>query len=126
MLNSMRFGNLEQATIDAFKALSREIVYTDGIQPTELFPTRAEVENSNQSRLRQLPGLVYTYNANDHGGIDSRGQRISPQQTERLLERLIAPKAIHLKVGAQVMLIKVTIKRHIRTARLTTLCHGRI
>ena len=37
MLNAMRFGKLDAKTTQAFKALSRPVVYTDGIEPTELY-----------------------------------------------------------------------------------------
>ena len=36
MLNEMRFGRLSQQSIAKFKALSREIVYEDGLGATEL------------------------------------------------------------------------------------------
>jgi len=36
MLNEMRFGKMTKASIDRFAGLRREIVYTDGIEPTEL------------------------------------------------------------------------------------------
>jgi len=37
MLNEMRFGILSPTSISKFKALSREIVYEDGLGPTELY-----------------------------------------------------------------------------------------
>jgi ATP-dependent DNA helicase PIF1 len=37
MLNEMRFGRLSDKSIAKFKALSREIVYEDGLSATELF-----------------------------------------------------------------------------------------
>jgi len=36
MLNAMRFGELDQKTVEAFRKLSRPVRYTDGIEPTEL------------------------------------------------------------------------------------------
>lgn len=36
MLNDMRFGRVNAKTTEAFKALSRKVTYTDGIEPTEL------------------------------------------------------------------------------------------
>lgn len=61
------------------------------------FPTRQEVERSNDSRLRNLPGAVYHYEANDSG---------DPNVRDRLLSNMMSPKAMDLKKGAQVMLIK--------------------
>ncbi|KAF8656392.1 hypothetical protein AX16_002577 [Volvariella volvacea WC 439] len=106
MLNSMRFGQLTPAAINAFSKLSRKVQYDDGIEPTELFPTRKEVTNSNESRLRQLPGKPLEYQASDLQGRDPDGNITTLQVMERLLDRLVAPSKVHLKVGAQVMLIK--------------------
>jgi ATP-dependent DNA helicase PIF1 len=36
MLNEMRFGQLSPASIAKFKSLSRQVVYEDGINATEL------------------------------------------------------------------------------------------
>lgn len=36
MLNAMRFGKMDAKAVQAFGALSRPVVYDDGIEPTEL------------------------------------------------------------------------------------------
>jgi ATP-dependent DNA helicase PIF1 len=36
MLNEMRFGRLSLASVNKFKSLKREILYDDGLGPTEL------------------------------------------------------------------------------------------
>ena len=36
MLNAMRFGKLDAEAIMAFRELSREVHYDDGVEPTEL------------------------------------------------------------------------------------------
>ena len=36
MLNAMRFGLMDSSTIKIFKGLAREVVYDDGLGPTEL------------------------------------------------------------------------------------------
>ncbi|XDG00424.1 hypothetical protein ABKA04_000039 [Annulohypoxylon sp. FPYF3050] len=97
MLNEMRLGRISEDTIRTFKELSRPLNFDDGLDVTELFPTRQEVERSNDSRLRNLPGAVYHYEANDSG---------DPNVRDRLLSNMMAPKAMDLKKGAQVMLIK--------------------
>lgn len=61
------------------------------------FPTRYEVERSNESRLRNLPGESYRYESQDTGDQNIR---------DKLLANMMAPKSIDLKKGAQVMLIK--------------------
>ncbi|KAF4828109.1 ATP-dependent DNA helicase PIF1 [Colletotrichum tropicale] len=97
MLNEMRLGRISEQTVQAFRKLTRPIVSDDGLEVTELFPTRWEVENSNQARLRNLPGKPYRYDASDGGDANVR---------DKLLQNMMAPKTIELKVGAQVMLIK--------------------
>lgn len=100
MLNEMRFGKLSPQSIAAFKALSRPIHYDDGIDPTELFPRREDVERSNLSRLNMLNTNGWSYVATDGGAVTD------PIQREKLLGNFIAPQSIMLKVDAQVMLIK--------------------
>ncbi|TQS32951.1 hypothetical protein Golomagni_06719 [Golovinomyces magnicellulatus] len=97
MLNEMRLGKISDKTVQAFKALSRPLKFDDGVDSAELFPTRNQVEYSNQSRLRELPGKPYRYDAADAGKEDRR---------EKLLSNMMAPKSIELKLNAQVMLIK--------------------
>ncbi|KXN81110.1 ATP-dependent DNA helicase PIF1 [Leucoagaricus sp. SymC.cos] len=106
MLNEMRYGKMQESTIQIFKSLSRTVTYSDGIEPTEMYPTRREVANANAWRLKQLPGSLQTYEAQDHKGVDHKNQPISYEQMLSLLDRLVAPKTLELKVGAQVMLVK--------------------
>ncbi|KAJ7770822.1 hypothetical protein DFH07DRAFT_256083 [Mycena maculata] len=96
ILNAMRFGKIDN--LDAFKALEREVKYTDGIDPTELLSTRAEVDRVNNSRLDKLPGECQTYLAMEYRGINSKGERVSQEQMGKLLDRLVVPKLIRLKV----------------------------
>ena len=37
MLNSMRYGEINEEDETRLRALSREVNYTDGIEPTELY-----------------------------------------------------------------------------------------
>ncbi|KAL4268423.1 ATP-dependent DNA helicase PIF1 [Pleurotus pulmonarius] len=106
MLNAMRFGNLKPEIVEVFQSLSRPVEYDDGIMPTELFPTRSEVANANRTRLNALPGRPLLYPACDVPGTNSNGQPIHPDAMARLLERLVVPKEVILKVDAQVMLVK--------------------
>lgn len=43
----------------------------------------------------------------DARGRDIYGHRLTINQAEKLLERLVCPKEVPLKVGAQVMLLRV-------------------
>jgi ATP-dependent DNA helicase PIF1 len=97
MLNEMRLGKISPETERAFQALARPLTFDDGVDLAELFPTRHQVEESNNKRLRELKGKVYKYEASDMG---------HPEQKERLLANMMAPKSLDLKMNAQVMLIK--------------------
>ncbi|KAJ4476616.1 hypothetical protein J3R30DRAFT_309841 [Lentinula aciculospora] len=99
MLNEMRFGTMSESTINAFKALNRTVIYDDGVQPTELFPHRADVDRANNTRLQSLPRDSHTYQALDIPGTDTQGNTLTYTQMDRLLERLVVPKIITLKVG---------------------------
>ncbi|KAK6822549.1 hypothetical protein PG987_014094 [Apiospora arundinis] len=97
MLNEMRLGRISEETVQTFKQLSRPLTFDDGLDVTELFPTRQEVDRSNEQRLRNLPGQTRRFDSADTG---------NPEIRDRLLENMMAPKAIELRKGAQVMLIK--------------------
>lgn len=99
MLNEMRMGELSPASIDRFRKLSRELKFHDGIEPTELYPTRSEVERSNLARLQALKGEEEVYVAVDGG-------KASPEQRARDLANLLAVPTLVLKKDAQVMMIK--------------------
>jgi PIF1-like helicase len=72
------------------------------------FSRRAEVDRANQERLKQLPGEEATYNAYDYPGYDSKGHPTSHQRMTQLLGQTLAVSILALRVGAQVMLIKVS------------------
>ncbi|TKY85837.1 hypothetical protein EX895_005378 [Sporisorium graminicola] len=99
MLNEMRFGRLSQKTIDAFRKLERVPTYADDIVPTELFPMRNEVDRANMERLNALQTESQSYRAQDGGTLQGEAR-------ERVLANSIALSVLHLKKGAQVMLIK--------------------
>lgn len=97
MLNEMRLGKITDDTVRAFKALERPLTFEDGVDLAELYPLRAQVEGSNDKRLRDLPGDVRRFEAADTG---------DPAIRDKLLANMMAPKSIDLKLNAQVMLIK--------------------
>ncbi|CAE6486407.1 unnamed protein product [Rhizoctonia solani] len=99
MLNEMRFGRLTPASIRTFYELSRPIP-DDGIQATELFPRRDDVDRSNSHRMSALPGREESFPARDGGTITD------PVQRDKMLQNFMAPKELSLKVDAQVMLLK--------------------
>lgn len=96
MLNAMRRGKLTPPIIAQFKALAREVRYEDGLEPTQLFPLRTQVEAANRNRMAALNGRTFTFPAQDTPNWES---------TAKYFEQLLAPKQLDLKVGAQVLLI---------------------
>lgn len=113
MLNQLRWGILDDEVIQTFKSLARHVHYTDGIGPTELYvptyfinripqicryPTRAEVERANCSKLDALNSPAFRYDATDIPGIDSYGKEVTNLQMQSLLDRLVAPRSLLLKV----------------------------
>ncbi|KAH0602822.1 uncharacterized protein H6S33_008472 [Morchella sextelata] len=100
ILNEMRLGKLSDASIAVFRRLSRPLKYDDGIQATELFPTRQEVDAANNSKMRLLSGTERKFTAIDTGSITDIEHRT------KLLSTCMAPQVICLKENSQVMLIK--------------------
>lgn len=99
LLNSIRFGEVTPNIIKLVQKLEREVYYEDGIEPTELYSTRREVELSNKRRLDKLPGFGLMLEAIDFEG--SMGPDAS-----KLLNNLMAEKFLYLKEGSQVMMLK--------------------
>ena len=64
------------------------------------FPTRAEVDNANNLRMKTLGGNAMDFRAMDGGLMTDTAQR------DKLLSSCMAAPLITLKKGAQVMLIK--------------------
>lgn len=101
MLNEMREGRLTPASIAEFRKLDRPLAKSeDSIEATELFPTRLEVERANSVRMQQLHGDMFDFDSKDGGSIIDKTHR------DKLLSNCMAPEVVHLKKGAQVMLIK--------------------
>ncbi|RMZ70731.1 hypothetical protein GMOD_00000864 [Pyrenophora seminiperda CCB06] len=101
MLNEMREGRLTPESIARFRKLERPLpVSEDSVEATELFPTRQEVDRSNTTRMLQLHGKTFTFEARDGGTITNKEMR------DKLLQSCMVPEQIHLKKGAQVMLVK--------------------
>lgn len=96
----MRYGCVTRNTIDTFRALDRPIATPEGIVPTELFPCRDQVTESNWTRLDELDAPCQTYLAKDGGSLPQGERR------QKTLEKMMAPARLTVKVGAQVMLIK--------------------
>lgn len=96
MLNALRFGRLDNETTQKFYALSRKVEYLDGIEPTELYPTRFEVKTANTNRLNLIQAEPFRFKAQDEFTKDYQ---------KRYLDILMCEEELVLKDGAQVMYI---------------------
>lgn len=97
MLNALRKGVMDPPMAARFHKLLRKVHYDDGIEPTELFPTRQEVKKANDFRLQQLPGRLFTYVAKDN---------TTDPFAKKLYDNLMCEGLLALKEGAQVMYLK--------------------
>lgn len=97
MLNTIRSGEPTPELVSNIAKLNREVHYSDGIEPTELYATRKEVELSNGRQLRTLPGEPRVFKSLDVG----------PSELLPLLDSITrVDKILTLKVDAQVMMIR--------------------
>ncbi|TFK76741.1 hypothetical protein BDN72DRAFT_6898 [Pluteus cervinus] len=101
----MRTGKLTAEDVSKIHKLERSVVYEDGLEPSELYPLRRQVADCNEARLRALHPPIWAYRGMDYSGYDARKHPISFETAKRLLDDLIAPELLELKVGAQVMLL---------------------
>lgn len=102
MLNTVRLGNCTSEVTQKFVLLSREVHYADNILPTELFPTRNEVHQSNSTRLNKLPGRSWTFKAKDVFTSDFPNVI---EQEKKLLGNVLASENLVLKEDAQVLML---------------------
>lgn len=63
------------------------------------------MELCNKTHLDVLPGKTLTYPAMESRGFNMYGKRISVDDAERLLERLVAPREISLKVCCDLLYV---------------------
>ncbi|KAL4077557.1 hypothetical protein J3A83DRAFT_1615107 [Scleroderma citrinum] len=135
LLNQLRHGTLSPEACRIFKSLSRPLLppppSMPNITPTELFPTRREVSNSNMTRLKALPHALHIFHSHDtfpnapdsstipkrHSAAMSNTDMNEPppkptslvsrnNKRDGLLSGILAEKELQLKKGAQVMLVK--------------------
>lgn len=97
ILNTIRYGEPTPELMQNIAKLKREVHYSDGIEPTELYATRKEVEFSNGRQLQTLPGEPKVFKSLDVG----------PPELVSLLDSMTrVEKFLTLKVDAQVMMIR--------------------
>lgn len=96
ILNEVRMANLSPESVAILKACGEKIANTArGIVPTRLYCTRKDCDAENSSKLGAIPERARIFDAQDDGSL----------ATEQLNKCMMAPQVLHLKHGAQVMLI---------------------
>lgn len=99
LLNMVRKGKMTKEGLELLqKTTKTEFGDLKGVIPTILYSTRVEVDKENELELAKLKGEHRTYVAED--------KSISLSALKMLEKSCIAPKALTLKVGAQVVLLK--------------------
>eukprot|EP00158_Paraphelidium_tribonemae_P008541 Partr_v1_DN28607_c2_g1_i6_m49560 putative PIF1 5'-to-3' DNA helicase homolog (S. cerevisiae) len=99
VLNELRVGNLSPLSRQILDGCQRELVYPDGILPTELFPTKREVADANKRKLESLQGETHRYFCRDW-------YKTADFELKKRLEKAFnGADILMLKVGAQVMLV---------------------
>lgn len=106
-LNRMRKGErLLPQQLARFRNLARPLPPSD-ILPTELFPIRIEVQLANSQRLAKLEGDQHTYTAVDSfPNIPAYDAKELRYRQSLLEQHSVFEPELHLKPGAQVMLLK--------------------
>ncbi|GMM32817.1 DNA helicase [Saccharomycopsis crataegensis] len=103
MLNTVRLGTCSIEMARKFQSLSRQVIYDDNIQPTELYPTREEVRISNSTRLNQLPGKPRCFKAVD---VFSSDNPYAIKHEKSMLDNMLCVEELILKEDAQVLMLK--------------------
>lgn len=92
---------LDSEWIELMDYLSRPLkTRKDGILPTRLYCKNKDVDRENMEELNRLPGEQHTFKATDTG---------TDPWLKNIETDCIAADELHLKIGAQVMLIKNSI-----------------
>lgn len=99
MLNNIRGGTVTDEIEREFRNLSRPVNVPGDITATELFPLRKDVDWANGNQMKKLPGQIVEYTAQDSYNTEWAKQNGK-------LDLLMCPKVLHVKKGAQVMLVK--------------------
>ena len=93
--------------------------YEDGEDATRLYPLKRDVQAANMRKLTALPSKLYNFRCADTSGIrDEEPHAPFYPDAKRLGECLdkntLVERDLPLKIGAQVMLVKV--KHQVREA----------
>eukprot|EP01133_Synstelium_polycarpum_P010323 gene10323-12035_t len=97
ILNKLRRGYVPQESIDLLQSCSRPLDVSNGVLPTKLYTTNADVDSENNLALEALPSEPVVFTSMDSG---------DKELIENLERDCPAPNKLTLKVGAQVVLLR--------------------
>jgi len=103
VLQKVRYARCDEQVHSLLASrLHAKLDTSDGILPTRLRPTNAEVDGINQRELALLPGEAHSFTAS----IEARGpgrQDFLQSYAKKCMESLTCPQDLRLKPGAQVL-----------------------
>ena len=111
VLNEIRLGEVNEATLTAINDcwVGKKPLPDDGIVPTKLYCMNADVDKENQARLDAISQKEYVIDAIDSFMSNSSTQ-VDRKALLDLAEKSIS-QSIALKVGAQVMIVRNSVRR---------------
>ena len=124
LLNEVRIGQLSSKSSKLLDLclINKKSRPDDDIVPTKLYCTNKDVDSENESRLDELSGEMVTVTATDFWKYRS-SQAYQNQNVLDMMTKLV-PKAINLKVGAQVMLLRNRIQYQGKVSNLVNGSRG--
>ena len=102
MLNEIRYGIVSKETDTLLKSRLNLDFSKEEIQPTKIFTRKLMVEEVNKSSLDKIEGEIFTYKMVTKGKVSSEAIKNALAKMDQ--NAPYVPE-LHLKVGAQVMLI---------------------
>ena len=106
ILNELRCGIASPSSLATLAKCHVDIkpAPSDNIVPTKLYCTNNNVDAENTTRLESLPGEEYSFaSSNAYKGAAEHSES-SQKKLSQMLDKKIA-KTLHLKLGAQVVLL---------------------
>ena len=102
ILNNLRFGKLDESDIEQLKSRLNTKDQNRAIRPTILTSHNQKADYINQDELKKIPREEKVFSAEFFG---------DKTKIELLKKNCLAVESLHLKLGAQVMMIKNTYQK---------------
>jgi hypothetical protein len=106
LLDELRLGIVSLKTEQLLNATNYQIVRDDNIIPTRLYAKNEKVDEENDKELQILSGQLHSFDAIDGTPQQWHAKSQTSEAEPLLLRDCSWPRVLHVKVGAQVMLLK--------------------